>query len=182
MFSSKSYHIHKKLIVCVSMYELLLLTSIKGLQKFSIEWIENFSSERTFLWKISLTGENFFDLIVFWKILYRKFHWLWKNFLDQIFCWKFPWLNNFRDQIFCGKFPWLWKNFLDQIFCRKFAWLWKFFLIKYFMENSPDQFFVEMFLIKENFCDWNNFLTMEILTAKIMVHIILKRWRDIFWF
>ena len=35
MFSNKSLHVLKKLIVCVSMYDLLLPTSIKGLKTFS---------------------------------------------------------------------------------------------------------------------------------------------------
>ena len=69
-----------------------------------------------FLWKISL--------IV-------------KNFLDQVFCEKFPWLwkicliNYFLEKFLgCEKFPWsnfLWKIFWSYILW-KFFWLWKIFL------------------------------------------------------
>ena len=122
-----------------------------------------------------------------------------ENYLD---CRKSPWLNflwkislivkNFLDQVFCEKFPWLWKICLINYFlekfldCEKFPWsnfLWKISLIMYF---------VEIFLTVENFLDcgkipWSRKFSLTVknvlskLILKIIGLIILKRVRHIFW-
>ena len=151
-----------------------------------------------FLWSIIL-WKPFFGFFVSIKSLFVKTFfdqgkiYLMKFFLENFFVESFLTVENFLDQTFCWIFPWsilLWKtslameNFLNQIFCGKFPWLnflWDIFLIKCFVENFLDQrkfpWPWKNSEIKEIFLDCGK---RTLLTAKIISLIILKRLRHIF--
>ena len=111
-----------RVFLCKKIY--LYKTSLTRKKKFwKTFFVENFFDQVNFLWKISLTVENF--------IICRKLAWLWKLSMTV------------EKLLHCGKVLWLWKSsmtvekFLD---CGKVSWLWKTHFFDRRKNNSSNNF------------------------------------------